>query len=126
MGRARARVVSLVLAIMVAAAASIAWPALGASAAPAPVAKAPDPCSIEQWKADFRRCVAALPEVGAARAQCLKAPTPSNPDSGLAGWFAERPDSAEPGPAIAASTATTAMPATATPPTTSTAAAPRP
>ena len=33
------------------------------------------------------------------RSQCLNAPTPGTPDSGLAGWFADRPDSStEPGP----------------------------
>ena len=40
-----------------------------------------------------------LPDVGAARAQCLKAPTPSTPDSGLAGWFAEPPGRAPTSPA---------------------------
>jgi hypothetical protein len=33
--------------------------------------------------------------VAADRAQCLKAPTPSTPDAGLAGWFATRPESAK-------------------------------
>jgi hypothetical protein len=92
--RARARVVPLVLALMVAAVATISWPALGATAAPPIPAKAPgNVCTIDEWKADFRRCVDALPDVAASRAQCLKAPTPSNPDSGLAGWFASRPAS---------------------------------
>ena len=30
--------------------------------------------------------------MAAQRTQCLKAPTPESPDSGLAGWFASRPD----------------------------------
>src|SRR5690606_33195414 len=37
-------------------------------------------------------CVNRLADVSAARAQCLKAPTPDTPDSGLAGWFASRPE----------------------------------
>src|SRR5690606_1644341 len=67
---------------------------------PRPVAGAPgDLCSVEEWQADFRACAEKLSDVGTARAQCLVAPTPSAPDSGLAGWFAARPESAtEPGP----------------------------
>jgi hypothetical protein len=90
----RARVISLVLALMVAAVATISWPALGAiAAAPIPTKAPGNVCTIDEWKADFRRCVDVLPNVAASRAQCLKAPTPSNPDSGLAGWFASRPAS---------------------------------
>jgi hypothetical protein len=37
--------------------------------------------------------VSRLADVTAARAECLNPPTPSTPDSGLAGWFAERPAS---------------------------------
>lgn len=94
MARARGRLVSLLLTLMVTASATISWPALGAAAAPPPVAQAPDVCTIDEWRANFRACVDKLPEVGAARAQCLKAPTPGNPDSGLAGWFAGKPGNA--------------------------------
>jgi hypothetical protein len=94
MARARARVASLVLTLLVAAAATISWPALGATAAPLPPRAPGDVCSIEQWESNFRACVAKLPPVAAERAQCLKAPTPSTPDAGLAGWFASRPESA--------------------------------
>ena len=84
---------------LVAALATIAWPVAGRRPPrlPAPVpAQAPgDLCSTEEWQADFRGCVDKLPDVGATRAQCLKAPTPSTPDSGLAGWFAEPPDVVE-------------------------------
>jgi hypothetical protein len=52
-------------------------------------------CSIEQWQADIARCLGRLPEVAGNRAQCLKAPTPDAPDSGLAGWFATRPDASK-------------------------------
>jgi hypothetical protein len=50
-------------------------------------------CSIEEWAADINRCLDELPGVAAQRAQCLKAPTPEAPDSGLGGWFAARPPS---------------------------------
>ena len=48
-------------------------------------------CSLEEWQVNISRCVSQLPEVAGSRAQCLKAPTPDAPDSGLAGWFATRP-----------------------------------
>ncbi|GAA0438740.1 hypothetical protein Aca07nite_49940 [Actinoplanes capillaceus] len=83
--------------LFVAVVASIAW----AVAAPSSAGAAPPPtkvpggaCSVEEWQQDFRSCVNRLAEVGESRAQCLKAPTPTTPDSGLAGWFAERPESA--------------------------------
>ncbi len=67
-------------------------PAAGA-ATRAPAAGAPgDLCSVEEWQGDFQKCLDKLADVGEARAQCLTAPPPSAPDSGLAGWFASRPD----------------------------------
>src|SRR3954452_8222474 len=68
-----------------------------ASAAPAGVPlRAPGgACSTEEWQQDFKSCVNRLANVSASRAQCLMPPTPSTPDSGLAGWFAERPESAD-------------------------------
>jgi hypothetical protein len=118
MGRAgtsaAARPAALLLAILVTALATVSWGVAPAAAAPAPgtaavaapappaalPARAPGgPCSVEEWQTDFRGCVAQLAEVGAARAQCLNPPTPTSPDSGLAGWFAERPASSrQPGP----------------------------
>jgi hypothetical protein len=84
-----------VLAILVTAMATVWWPASPTSAAPPPAsasAVAPgDLCSTQEWQADFPTCVDKLQDVGAARAQCLTAPTPGTPDSGLAGWFASRP-----------------------------------
>ena len=56
---------------------------------------------IEEWQADFRglRRPSCQEVSERTRSQCLNAPTPSAPDSGLAGWFAARPDSSEqPGP----------------------------
>ena len=38
------------------------------------------------------RCAEQLADVGADRLSCVKAPTPDAPDSGMAGWFATRPD----------------------------------
>ena len=65
-------------------------PALATTKPPAAAAPG-DLCSVEEWRADFHKCVDKLADVGEARAQCLTAPPPSAPDSGLAGWFASRP-----------------------------------
>nr|WP_221378229.1 MFS transporter [Actinoplanes polyasparticus] len=77
--------------------ASIAWAvaAPAASAAPAGLpSRAPGgACSVEEWQQDFKGCAGRLANVGESRATCLTPPTPSTPDSGLAGWFAERPAS---------------------------------
>src|SRR5687768_9195291 len=69
-----------------------------ALAAPAPGdpdgAKAPsNPCTTEQWRnpGSWEQCVNGLPELGPDKATCVKAPTPSAPDSGMAGWFATMP-----------------------------------
>jgi hypothetical protein len=82
------------LTLMVAAVASIAWAVTAPSVASAAPARAPGgACSTEEWQKDFKACVDRLAKVGEARANCLTPPTPSTPDSGLAGWFAERPKS---------------------------------
>jgi hypothetical protein len=94
------RACATVLTLLVAAVASIAWAVAAPSPASAGPLRAPGgACSTEEWQKDFKSCVNRLADVGAARAQCLMPPTPSAPDSGLAGWFAERPESSkEPGP----------------------------
>ncbi|MEV0728705.1 MFS transporter [Polymorphospora sp. NPDC050346] len=96
------RAMAMLLAVLVGAVATVSWPALGASpaqAAPLPARAPAELCTTEQWQADFRACVDRLQDVTEARAQCLTAPTPGTPDSGLAGWFAGRPDSSKlPGP----------------------------
>lgn len=105
------RPLALVLTVLLAAVATVAWPLFGAAASAVAASAAPgkaasaavglraDLCSTEEWQADFRRCVDELQDVGQARAQCLEPPTPTAPDSGLAGWFAGRPESADqPGP----------------------------
>ncbi|WP_067509162.1 hypothetical protein [Actinoplanes sp. TFC3] len=88
------RVCATLMAMAVTVVASIAW----AVAAPAPAVAGPlrapgGACSTEEWKQDFKTCVSRLKDVAADRAQCLKPPTPTTPDSGLAGWFAEQPKS---------------------------------
>ena len=66
--------------------------------APEAVTSAADLCSVEEWQANLSRCLGLLPDVAAQRAQCLKAPPPDAPDSGLGGWFASRTEaSARPG-----------------------------
>ncbi|GAA2644147.1 MFS transporter [Paractinoplanes durhamensis] len=95
------RALALAMTMFVTVVASIVW----AVAAPAPagaavgggVLRAPGgACSTEEWQQDFKACVSRLADVSASRAQCLLPPTPSAPDSGLAGWFAERPASSTP------------------------------
>ncbi|MEJ3742177.1 MFS transporter [Actinomycetes bacterium KLBMP 9797] len=90
----RKRAGALFLAIFVLAVASISWPIQPASAAVP--AKAPgDLCSTAEWQADFRACVNKLQDVAAGEVECRNAPTPSAPDSGLAGWFASRPEASK-------------------------------
>jgi len=57
-------------------------------------AKAPNPCSLEEWRnsANWESCVNGLPDIGPDKANCVKAPTPGTPDSGMAGWFATMPN----------------------------------
>jgi hypothetical protein len=62
-----------------------------AAAAPVPPAQAPELCSVEEWQKNMKACLDRLADVSEQRAQCLTAPTPSTPDSGLGGWFASRP-----------------------------------
>lgn len=89
------RALATLLTLLVTAVASIAWAVATPSAASAtPVLeRAPGACSLEEWQKDMDDCVQRLAKVGEARANCLNPPQPSTPDSGLAGWFAERPKS---------------------------------
>ncbi|MEU4214473.1 MFS transporter [Actinoplanes sp. NPDC026623] len=87
---------ALILTVLVAIAASIAWAVVAPSSASAAPLRAPGgACSVEEWGKDIPGCVKRLKDVAADRAVCLKAPTPSTPDSGLAGWFVERPESSK-------------------------------
>jgi hypothetical protein len=98
------RACAWVLTLLVAVVASIAWAVVtpsGASAASVegPIRAPGGACSTEEWQQDIPGCVSRLADVSADRARCLTPPTPSTPDSGLAGWFAERPaSSTKPGP----------------------------
>ena len=97
------RALALVMTMFVTVVASIVWAVAPAPASAAPIEgplRAPGgACSTDEWKQDFKSCVSRLADVSASRAQCLNPPTPSTPDSGLAGWFAERPaSSTKPGP----------------------------
>ncbi|MEU4566364.1 MFS transporter [Micromonospora sp. NPDC023956] len=98
--RAPARIAALLLAVGVLAVGTIIWPAVGATAAPPPATQArADLCTTPEWQADFRACVAKLENVSEDTVKCRNAPTPGTPDSGLAGWFAGRPESStQPGP----------------------------
>ena len=90
------RACAMVLTILVAAAASIAWAVAAPSAASAAPVKAPGgACSVEEWNRDLKGCVKRLAAVAENGVTCTKAPNPSAPDSGLAGWFAERPASSK-------------------------------
>ncbi|MFF3864288.1 MFS transporter [Micromonospora sp. NPDC001898] len=100
MARVRARLAAFLLALGVLAGATVAWPVVGgdpAHAAPPTAQARADLCTTQEWQADFRTCVGKLNDVAADRAQCLEAPTPSAPDSGLAGWFASAPPKESPG-----------------------------
>lgn len=88
------RALALAMTMFVTVVASIVWAVATPNAALAAPGRAPGgACSTEEWQQDFKACVSRLAEVSANRAQCLLPPTPSAPDSGLAGWFVERPPS---------------------------------
>ncbi|WP_328342285.1 MFS transporter [Micromonospora sp. NBC_00421] len=103
MARTRARITALLLALGVLAGATIAWPVVGATPAyagpPVTAQAAADLCTTKEWQVDFRACVSKLKQVSETEVDCRKPPVPSAPDSGLAGWFASRPDASKlPGP----------------------------
>jgi hypothetical protein len=94
------RVVSLVLAVFVGALATV-FGGVGPAAAAPPVRQAPGLCTTDEWRnpLNFEKCAGQLAELGQSRVQCVMAPTPGAPDSGMAGWFASRSDSYDkPGP----------------------------
>jgi len=101
----RQRLAALTLTVLVSGTATLfggAAPAAASAASVVRPAYAPDGlCSTEEWRnpSNFDDCTNRLTDVTQQRAQCLTAPTPSAPDSGMAGWFASRPASSrEPGP----------------------------
>jgi hypothetical protein len=88
----------LVLTVLVAAVASLAWAVAAPSAASASAIQGPvrapgTACSTEEWQKDWQSCVKRIQDLTSDQVRCLTPPTPSTPDSGLAGWFAERPAS---------------------------------
>jgi hypothetical protein len=93
--RCAPRALSLFLAVFVAAAASISWPVRPAAAAPVPARAPANLCSTQQWQADLRNCMNKLKTAIGDVSRCRNAPTPATPDSGLAGWFSSRPESAK-------------------------------
>ncbi|WP_203934502.1 DMT family transporter [Virgisporangium ochraceum] len=94
-GTGRRRTAGSVLVVFVLAMTTLFGGVLPAAAAPAPgdPAKAPNPCTTEQWRDPGRweQCVKDLDPLTSDKAGCVKAPTPSTPDSGMAGWFATMP-----------------------------------
>jgi hypothetical protein len=88
-------------ALLVTAVATLFGAPTPASAAPI-LAKAPsDLCTTAEWRnpVNFQSCTDKLKTTADNKAGCLDPPTPSTPDSGMAGWFAQRPASSkQPGP----------------------------
>ncbi|MBL7254462.1 DMT family transporter [Paractinoplanes lichenicola] len=87
------RGLALLMTMFVMVVASIVWAVAAPPASAAPARAPGGACSVEEWQGDFKGCVDRLTKVSESRASCLTPPTPSTPDSGLAGWFAERPES---------------------------------
>ncbi|MFF5234304.1 MFS transporter [Dactylosporangium sp. NPDC000521] len=85
------------MVIVAALATLFAGPVSPAAAAPTPV-RAPEGglCSVQEWRvpSNFQNCADRLQVDVQSRVSCLDAPTPGAPDSGMAGWFASRPESA--------------------------------
>lgn len=76
-------------------------PVAAAAAAPAGPGPLQGQCSTDQWRdpANFKMCTDKLQDLSQQEVQCVQAPTPEAPDSGMAGWFASVPDSSKlPGP----------------------------
>lgn len=68
-----------------------------AFAAPPPTYAPTNLCTTADWRNpdNFQSCVDKLQIDVSNQANCLDAPTPSTPDSGMAGWFASRPASSK-------------------------------
>ncbi|MFG1605828.1 MFS transporter [Actinoplanes sp. NPDC049265] len=86
------RALATVLTLLVTAVASIAWAVAAPSAATATPLRVPGgACNTQEWQQDFRSCLVRAKVDISDAVDCKKAPTPSSPDSGFGGWFAERP-----------------------------------
>jgi len=89
------RVLASIAALVMVALVALANP-YPASAAPLPHANPlAGQCTLEQWQSptNFPACVGKLHDLTSQEIQCLSAPTPETPDSGMAGWFASKPAS---------------------------------
>nr|WP_205861079.1 DMT family transporter [Planosporangium flavigriseum] len=85
----------MVLAVFVGAVATLFAGVGPATAAPVPVTEGPSGlCTTDEWRnpANFDKCVGGLKDLSQSRIQCVQAPTPGAPDSGMAGWFASPSD----------------------------------
>jgi hypothetical protein len=51
-----------------------------------------DFCDVQEWQSHPDRCIEQLKRVTDREVNCLEEPSPATPDSGLAGWFASRPE----------------------------------
>ncbi|BCJ26480.1 MFS transporter [Actinocatenispora sera] len=82
----RERLVSLVLAVLVAATAVLFWPAQ-------PAAADPSHCTLKQWHdpTQVKNCITKLPAASSTINDCMGVPAPGAPDSGFGGWFAGDP-----------------------------------
>ncbi|GAA1381633.1 hypothetical protein GCM10009661_58470 [Catellatospora chokoriensis] len=88
------RLASAVLATMVLALGTLFGAPVQAAAPAAAAVAAPGDklCSLEEWTArGLDECITRLQDVSASRVQCLSAPNPAAPDSGLGGWFVSKP-----------------------------------
>jgi hypothetical protein len=81
----------LVAAVLLTATMTVFWPVSPAVAAPSLQGQ----CSTQEWQdpTQWQRCVGQLQDLTQDELQCVEAPTPEAPDSGMAGWFATRPAS---------------------------------
>jgi hypothetical protein len=89
----RERTVAATIVLMIVALMVVAFPERSSAAGSVSQVAAPgDFCSVEEWTAQPGRCVENLKQAADRELSCLEEPTPATPDSGLAGWFASRPD----------------------------------
>ncbi len=89
--RLRHRVGALIAAMFIAAMGTLVWPATPAAAAP----DLSRQCDTKTWQdpSMWNECLGKLDNLTSDELQCVMAPTPEAPDSGMAGWFASKPDS---------------------------------
>ena len=117
------RVATLLAVVFLAATGTVFWPASRASAAPGPGVPAlpslAGQCTTQEWQdpSHWNDCVGKLQNLTQDEVQCVEAPTPETPDSGMAGWFATDP-TLRTFRALRGTTAATVMPATTTRPMT--------